>query len=162
MKRNFLKFVVCMMLIAAMLAAPVSASAASMAHIMKINVSDARLREGPGDTEIIAKLKKSAKVLYWGVEDDNYCKISTMDGKVGYVYEDYLSHYGTVKKSMVYTNDSKITLYKKSGDNLKKSSSLSADQLILVYKKNGDWAQIKTITGKSGYCKLSSIEKVFD
>jgi len=162
MKRNFLKFVVCMMLIAAMLAAPVSASAASMAHIMKINVSDARLREGPGDTEVIAKLRKNAKVLYWGEEDDNYCKVATLDGEVGYVFEDYLSHYGTVKRSMVYTNDSKITLYKKSGDNLKKSGSLSADQLILVYKKSGNWAQIKTLTGKSGYCKLSSLDKVFD
>lgn len=162
MKRNFLKFVVCMMLIAAMLAAPVSASAASMAHIMKINVSDARLREGPGDTEVIAKLRKNAKVLYWGEEDDNYCKVATLDGEVGYVFEDYLSHYGTVKRSMVYTNDSKITLYKKSGDNLKKSGSLSADQLILVYKKSGNWAQIKTLTGKSGYCKLNSLDKVFD
>ena len=161
MKRNFLKFVVCMMLIAAMLAAPMSASAASMAHIMKINVSDARLRVAPGDTEIIAKLRRSTKVLYWGVEDDNYCKIATLDGEVGYVFEDYLSHYGTVKQSMVYTNDSKISLYKKSGDSLKKSGSISADQLILVYKTSGDWAQIKTITGKSGYCNLSSLNKVF-
>lgn len=161
MKRNFLKFVVCMMLIAAMLAAPMSASAASMAHIMKINVSDARLRVAPGDTEVIAKLRRSTKVLYWGEEDDSYCKIATLDGEVGYVFEDYLSHYGTVKQSMVYTNDSKISLYKKSGDSLKKSGSISADQLILVYKTSGDWAQIKTITGKSGYCKLSSLNKVF-
>ena len=161
MKRNFLKFVVCMMLIAAMLAAPMSASAASMAHIMKINVSDARLRVAPGDTEVISKLRRSTKVLYWGEEDDNYCKIATLDGEVGYVFEDYLSHYGTVKQSMVYTNDSKISLYKKSGDSLKKSGSISADQLILVYKTSGDWAQIKTITGKSGYCKLSSLNKVF-
>ena len=161
MKRNFLKIMVCLVLVAATLAAPMSASAASMAHILKINVSDARLRVAPGDTEVITKLRRSTKVLYWGVEDDNYCKVATLDGEIGYVYEDYLSHYGTVKQSMVYTNDSKITLYKKSGDSLKKSSSLSADQLILVYKTSGDWAQIKTLTGKSGYCKLSSLNKVF-
>lgn len=161
MKRNFLKFVVCMALIAATLVAPVSASAASLAHIMKINVSDARLREAPGDSEIIAKLRKNTKVLYLGVEDDNYCKVATLDGEVGYVFEDYLSHYGSVKRSMVYTNDEKITLYKKSGDSLKKNGSLKADQLVLVYKKNGDWAQIKTLTGKSGYCKLSGLNEVF-
>ena len=161
MKRNFLRIMICLVLVAATLAAPMSASAASMAHILKINVSDARLRVAPGDTEVITKLRRSTKVLYWGVEDDNYCKVATLDGEIGYVYEDYLSHYGTVKQSMVYTNDSKITLYKKSGDSLKKSSSLSADQLILVYKTSGDWAQIKTLTGKSGYCKLSSLNKVF-
>lgn len=161
MKRNFLKVFVCLVLVAVTLAAPVSASAASMAYIMKINVKDARLRVAPGDTEIIDNLRRGAKVLYWGVEDDNYCKIATLDGEIGYVYEEYLSHYGTVKQSMVYTNDEKITLYKKSGESLKKSGSLSADQLILVFKKSGDWAQIKTLTGKSGYCKLSSINKVF-
>ena len=161
MKRNFLRIMICLVLVAATLAAPISASAASLAHIMKINVSDARLRVAPGDTEIISKLRRGAKVLYLGDEDDHYCKVVTLDGKTGYVFEEYLSHYGTVKKSMLYTNDSKITLYKKSGDNLRKSSSIKADQLILVYKKSGGWAQIKTLDGKSGYCKLSGINEIF-
>ena len=126
---------------------------------MKTNTDWVRMRDSSGAQ--VARLRKGTKVLYWGEEDDSYCKIATLDGEVGYVFEDYLSHYGTVKQSMVYTNDSKISLYKKSGDSLKKSGSISADQLILVYKTSGDWAQIKTITGKSGYCKLSSLNKVF-
>ena len=32
---------------------------------------------------------------------------------------------------------------------------------MLVYKTNGSWAQVKSMTGKSGYMKLSSLKEVF-
>ena len=161
MKRKLLKPIVCLTLAAMTFAMPLSASAASLAHIVKINVSDARLREGPGDTDVVAKLKRGTKVLYWGEKKNSFCKVVTTGGKTGYIYEDFLSEYGTVKKSMLYTTEKSTPLYKKSGSSMKKSGSIKADQLVLVYKTNGSWAYVKTVTGKSGYCKLSYLDDVF-
>jgi len=162
MKRNILRTIVCLVLVAMTVLAPLtSASASSYAHIMKINVSDARLREGPGNTEVITKLKRSQKVLYWGVDSGSYCQIATIDGDVGYVYEEYLSHYGTVKKSMLYIADGRVSLYKQSGGSMHRNGSLSSGELVLVYKTSGSWASVRTLSGKVGYCKLGDLKDVF-
>ncbi|MBQ8506131.1 MAG: SH3 domain-containing protein [Clostridia bacterium] len=162
MKRNYLRTIVCLVLIAMTALAPLTtASASSYAHILKVNVSDARLREGPGNTDVIVKLRRSQKVLYWGEDSGNYCKVATIDGTVGYIYEDYLSAYGTVKKSMLYTTEDRTAFYKKSGSSMRRSGSISADELVLVYKTNGNWASIKTLSGKTGYCKLSDLNDLF-
>lgn len=162
MKRNFLKTLVCLVLVLMTVMAPItSASASSLAHIVKVNVSDARLREGPGDTEVIVKLKRGQKVLYWGEDKGSYCKVATINGKVGYIYEDYLSAYGTVKKSMLYVTEERTALYKKNGSSMSRNGSIGSGELVLVYSANGSWAKVRTTTGKSGYCKLSSLKDMF-
>ena len=40
-------------------------------------------------------------------------------------------------------------------------STLKSGTYMLVYKTNGNWAYVKSMSGKSGYVKLSSIRKVF-
>ena len=72
-----------------------------------------------------------------------------------------MSNYGAVRANQVYVTKSSTTLYRKSGSSLRKSSTLNTGVYLLVYKTNGNWAYVKSMTGRSGYVKLSSIKKVF-
>ena len=162
MKRNIWKAIVCMVLVVLLGAAPLaSASASSLAYIMKVNVSDARLREKPGNSDVVVKLKKGTKVLYWGVRSGSFYKVSTTSGDTGYIYADFLSNYGTVKKSMVGFTESDAPVYRRSGSSMRRCGTLAEDSLVLVYKTNNGWAYIKTVSGKSGYMKLSDLQKAF-
>lgn len=161
MKRNILKAIICMFLILATVATPISASASSMAYIMKVNAYDVRMREEAGDSEVVAKFDKGDKVVYWGEREGSYYKVGTASGETGYIYKDYLSAYGTVKKSMLYYTDERTDFYRKSGSSLRRNGSLSADVLLIAFQRNGDWAYVKTLGGKSGFVKLSEVESVF-
>lgn len=163
MKRKALRILVCMLLALTTVLAPLSCASASSryAYIMKVNVSNARLREGAGNTDVVAKLRRGEKVLYWGSRSGSYYEVGTADGDIGYIYKDFLSNYGTVKKSMVYVTEERTTLYKKSGSSMRRSSSIGDNTLVLVYARNDGWAKVRTTSGKSGYCKLSSLKALF-
>lgn len=161
MKRNILKSILCLMLILVLGTAPLCAFAATKtAKILKINVDNARMRTGPSGA-IITKLPKNTKVLYLNRTSGAYCKVSTANGTVGYVYKDFLSSYGSVRQDRVGITTKSTTMYRRSGNSLRKGSTLNAGQYLLVYQTNGSWAYVKTITGKTGYVKLNSIKKAF-
>ena len=161
MKRNLLKSILCLALILVLTLAPLSAFAATKtAKILKVNVDKARMRESSSGA-IITTLDKGTKVLYLNKNDGAYCKVCTTDGETGYVYKGFLSSYGSVRADQVYVTTGSTTLYKLSGNSLRKSSTLKSGTYMLVYKTNGNWAYVKSMSGKSGYVKLSSIRKVF-
>lgn len=161
MKRNLWRSILCLALVLVLTLAPLSALAASKtAKILKVNVDKARMRESSSG-EIITTLNKGTKVLYLNKKDGAYCKVCTTNGTTGYVYQGFLSSYGAVRADQVYVTKSSITLYKKSGNSLRKSSTIKEGVYMLVYKTNGSWAQVKSMTGKSGYVRLSGIKKVF-
>lgn len=163
MKRNVLKSLLCSLLVIVLLAAPVSGLASSnLALIMKVNGDWVRMRDGAeeGD-EVITRLRKGTKVLYWGDREDAMYKVRTSDGKVGYIYKGYLSTYGAMKKSQVYVTSGTTKLYKRSGSSLKGNGTLGSGKYVVVYKTSGNWAYIKTMTGKSAYCQKSMLKKAF-
>ena len=161
MKRNLWKSILCLALVLVLTLAPLSALAASRtAKILKVNVDKARMRES-ATGEIITTLNKGTKVLYLNRTDGAYCKVCTTDGTTGYVYKSFLSNYGAVRADQVYVTKASTTLYRRSGNSLRKSSTVKEGVYMLVYKTNGSWAQVKSMTGKSGYMKLSSLKKVF-
>ena len=161
MKRNHLKSIICMVMVIILTLAPLSGlAAAKTAKILKVNVDKARMRTGASG-EIITKLDKGTKVLYLNKKDGAYCKVCTTSGLTGYVYAPFLSSYGAVRADQVYVTKDTTTLYKRSGNSLRKSSTLKGGVYMMVYKTNGSWAQVKSMTGKSGYVKLSNIKKVF-
>lgn len=161
MKRNVFKSALCLILILVMATAPMCALASTKtAKILKVNVEKARLRDGPSG-EILAKLEKGTKVLYLNSRQGAYCKVCTSSGQVGYIYKDYLSSYGVVRQNQVYKTKGSTTFYKRKGNSLRKSSTIKAGQYLLVYKTNKNWAYVKSMSGKSGYVKLSSIKKAF-
>ena len=161
MKRNLWRSILCLSLILVLVLAPMSGVAATKtAKILKINVDQARLRTGASGA-IITTLDKGTKVLYLNKTDGAYCKVCTTDGETGYVYKRFLSSYGAVRADQVYVTRGSTTLYKRSGNSLRKSSTIKEGVYVLVYKTNGNWAYVKSMSGKSGYVKLSSIRKVF-
>ena len=161
MKRNWMRSVLCLLLVLTLAIAPMCAFASTKtAKILKINVDQARMRTGASG-EIITTLAQGTKVLYLNRTDGAYCKVCTTDGETGYVYKGFLSSYGAVRSNQVYVTKGSTTLYKRSGNSLRKSSTIKEGVYVLVYKTNGSWAQVKSMTGKSGYMKLSSIKKVF-
>ena len=163
MKRRVLQSVLCSLLIVAMFMMPMSALASSkVALIMRVKGDWVRMRDGADeDDEVIARLRKGTKVLYWGDREDEMCKVLTSNGKQGYVYKDYLSVYGAMKKSQVYITNATTRLYKRSGSSLKRNGSLAKGKYVVVYKTSGNWAYIKTMSGKSAYCQKSTLERAF-
>ena len=161
MKRNLWRSILCLSLILVLVLAPMSGVAATKtAKILKINVDQARMRTGASG-EIITTLAQGTKVLYLNRTDGAYCKVCTTNGTTGYVYKGFLSSYGAVRSNQVYVTKGSTTLYKRSGNSLRKSSTIKEGVYMLVYKTNGSWAQVKSMTGKSGYVRLSGIKKVF-
>ena len=161
MKRNLWKSILCIALILVLTLAPLSALAASRtAKILKVNVDKARMRES-ATGEIITTLSKGTKVLYLNRTDGAYCKVCTTDGTTGYVYKSFLSNYGAVRADQVYVTKASTTLYRRSGNSLRKSSTVKEGVYMLVYKTNGSWAQVKSMTGTSGYVRLSALSMVF-
>lgn len=163
-KRNFLRTVLCALLMLTLMAAPIlpesSAQAASTMKIMKVNVQGGRLREGPSsEYEVITTLSRGEKVFYSGKTSKAFCLVCTADGEVGYIYREFLSSYGTVRTSQVYYTVSKgVKMYKKPSTKAS-YTKLKSKQFVIVYKKAGNWAYVKTLDGKGGYIPLSSLEK---
>ena len=163
MKRKVLKSVICSLLIVATLLAPMSAFASTkLARIMKVEGDWVRLREGPNaDDEMVARLRKGTKLLYWGEHDDEMYKVVTRDGKVGYIYKGYLSTYGAMKKSQVYVATDTVKLYKRADGTLKSNGSVEKGKFVVVYKTYGNWAYIKTMSGKGAYCPTNDLKRAF-
>ena len=161
MKRNLWRSILCLLLILVLVLAPMSGVAATKtAKILKINVDQARMRTGASG-EIITTLARGTKVLYLNRTDGAFCKVCTTDGTTGYVYKGFLSSYGSVRADQVYVTKGSTTLYKLSGNSLRKSSTLKGGVYVLVYKSNGNWAYVKSMTGRSGYVRLSALSRVF-
>lgn len=163
MKRKVLKSVLCSLLAIAMLMAPMSALASTKtALILKVNADWVRMRDGSdvGD-DVITRLRKGTKVLYWGVHDDEMYKVLTSSGKTGYIYKGYLSTYGAMKLNQVYITTGSTKLYKRSGSSLKGNGTLAKGKYVVVYKTSGGWAYIKTMSGKSAYCQTATLKRAF-
>jgi len=157
-KRVFL-IALCMMLLTSMVLAPISASA-SVVRIMKVNVNGARLRTGPGESSILKpSLKKGERVFYWGKHANAFYYVRTSTGRVGYVYKRYLTSYGAVNSSQIYYAAGKVNVYKKTSTGARRVTKLSNRQHVIVYEARGGWAYIKTLSGKGGYVKMSSLRK---
>ena len=160
--KRVLKSVICSLLIVVMLASAMPGYAASVARIMKVNGDYVRLRESADEgSDVIARLRKGTKVLYWGVKDDAMYKVMTSTGKTGYVYGAYLSTYGAMKLSSVYITTARTQMYRNANGSLKKNGTLAKGKYVMVYKTANGWAFIKTMTGKGAYVKTSTLKKAF-
>lgn len=164
--RRFLRVVVCLLLMLTMMATPVvtapsmSASAASAYKVMRCNVEGGRLRKGPsGAYGVITTLDKGEKVVYSGKMKKAFCLVATSDGKIGYIYKNFLSNYGVVRRDQLYyTRTRNVKLYRKASTRAK-SVTLKNRQFVTVYQKAGNWAYVKTMDGKGGFVPLSKIKR---
>ena len=161
--KRVLKSVICSLLIVAMLAGSAPAFAASsIARIMKVNTDYVRMRESASvGSDVITRLRKGTKLLYWGVKDDAMYKVLTSSGKTGYVYGGYLTTYGAMNLKSLYVTTASTQMYKRSGSSLKKNGVLAKGKYVVVYKAAGGWAYVKTMTGKGAYVKTANLKRAF-
>ena len=162
MKRRILMMVLAILLVASMMLAPMSASAASKktVQILKVTVEGARLRKGPSSSyDIITSLKNGAKVFYLGTEKDHFYKVRTDHGVTGYIFRDYLKSYGACYRDQVYYATKRAKVYKKPSVRSSGKTKLSKGQHVIVYQVQGSWAYIKTLGGTGGYVKKSLLKK---
>ena len=158
MKRKLMRMALCLVLLASMLIAPMSAQAASTYKIFKLN-TNANLRNPANYEDILTYMKKGTKVLWTGKKHKAFYLVSTTSGQTGYVYKEYLSEYGAVSSKQLYKTRSSSKIYKKASTGSKKVTTLSKGQHIIVYQTKGNWAYIKTLGGKGGYVKKSALKK---
>ena len=165
MKRKVLRSILCSLLVITLLAAPMSALAASkVAYVLKVSVPGSPgtyVRSGStiaggSESDIIGSLKNGAKVIYWGKKSGQMLKVITPDGTIGYVYQGNLKNYGAVSSKQVYLTKAKTAVYRRSGT-LK--GTIGKNRPVFVYRVNGNWAMIKNLSGSTGYVKISSLKK---
>lgn len=145
------------------LAAPPSACAAGKKTVYILNVENdgARMRKEPNSASdnVEVSLKKGTKVFYLG-KSGAWCKVRSEYGPVGWVYKGYLKYYGAVSLSSVYVATEKASVYRKSGSGVKKVGTVSKKQFVIVRATSTNWAYVYTLSGTSGYVKLSSLTPV--
>ncbi len=162
MKRKILVMLLSVLLVASMLIAPLSASAASKktVQIMQVTVDGARVRSGPGSSyDVVTSVKNGAKVFYLGKEKSSFYYIRTDHGVKGYMYKGFLKSYGAAYASQVYYATQRTKVYKKASSGSSKKTTLTKGQHVIVYQVKGNWAYIKTLGGTGGFVKKSALKK---
>lgn len=164
--RRFFRAAVCFLLLILMATSPLiaapstTAAAASSYKIMRCNVSGGRLRKGPGNYAVITSLRKGEKVIYSGKMKNAFCLVATTNGRIGYIYKNFLSNYGVVRSDRLYhTFTRNVKLYQKASTASRVAATLKDCQFVTVYQKAGNWAYVKTMDGKGGFVQLSKIKR---
>jgi len=156
MMRKYVKAVLCFIMIVAMLAAPLSASAASVARIMRVNGDWVRMHDADG--AFLGHLRKGTKVLYWGVKDDAMYKVMLSSGKTCYVYKEYLTTYGAMYLDKIFVTNGSPKMYNGSREQI---STLRKGRYVMVYKTAAGWAYVKTMGGQGGFVQTANLDKAF-
>ena len=161
MKRRTQVLIMTALLVLTAVLAPMSAYAArSTVQILKVTVDGARLRSGPSsEHSILTSLDEGSKVFYLDKQKDSFCYVCTSYGAKGYVFRDYLASYGAAYKDQIYYARSKAKVYKKASSGSSRVTTLGKGQHVIVYQVKGNWAYIKTLGGKGGYVRKSSLSK---
>ena len=94
------KVIICLVLVLSLAFAPALAS--SSYKVMKVIVSGAYIRKGPGNYDVMDMLKRNSTVLLLEKTTHAYYKIVTPKGEIGYIFRDHVVETGTVSKSSVY------------------------------------------------------------
>lgn len=159
MKRKTWKSILCALLIVLTLMAPVSASAATTARIMKVNGSWVNLRSSGQNGYVVKNLRKGQKVLYWGVKNGEMYKVMLSDLKTtGYVHKDYLTTYGAFKLNQLYKTTASTKTYNLSG---KSNGTLGKGKFVAIYQTKGQWGYGKTMSGKTVVVNRGNLVKAF-
>lgn len=158
MKRRVFWLIVCVAMLASMLAMPMSAMASSKARMMKTNVR-VNLRDPNDYTHIVGTVKKGVQVYFTGKTIKSFYLVKTSSGKLGYVFKLYLDEADSTSKNSVYRAKHNTKLYKKPSTSARTVCSLASGRYVQVSKVSGGWAYVVTTNGKKGYVPTSDLTK---
>lgn len=162
MKRNFLRILICTLLVTVLAIGPITASAASnLVIILKTTVEYGRLREGPASSyDVIGTLPQNAKVFWTGNKSAAFYQVRTTSGQVGYIYEGFLTPYGIVRADQIYYAASTTKVYRTPSTSSSRIGAIGANEHVLVFAVQGDWALIKTLSGNGGFVQTSTLRGI--
>ena len=162
MKRQLIRLTVCMLLVAAMLTAPLNALAVSpyrVVRILKVTADGARVREGPSSAyDVITSVREGDCVFYLEKNRAAFCYVRTSTGEIGYMYKGFLKSYGAALCGQVYySRSNSVKVYKRASTSSSRVTTLKKNQHVIVYQTRGNLAYVKTLTGKGGFVRLTSL-----
>ena len=149
MKRRFVSFVICVVVIASMFAMPVNALAET-ARTMKIRQS-VYLRNTEDIQDVLCSVKKNAEVWFTGETWKDYYKVQTKDGKIGYIFKLYLKEEYSDDSYPICQLTGKTKLYKKPSEHSTRITSLKEGRWLLLLSVEDGWARVMTANDKEGY-----------
>ena len=161
MNRRFATAILCLILVMLTAVAPVSAMAAgTKVQIMNVDVDGARLRVGPGNYDIVGSFKTGTKLFYLGEKENAFYKVYTTDGRIGYVYKEFLTSLATVDLSQLYYTVVDTTAYKLPTTKSNRVGKAKLHTFVIVYDIDCDWALARTLNGTAGFVKASNLEQL--
>ena len=152
------KLMISLLLILALFAAALSASAATW-KVIQVTASGANVRKAPGDSEIIGILKKGTKILSTEKANRAYYKIVMKNGDTGYVFRDLVKEIASADSRQVYRTAKKVSMLKKPDKNAAVARRLPAGEYVQVLEQTKGWVRVKTLNGKTGYVKAKALTK---
>ena len=151
------KVILCLVLVLSLAFTPALAS--SSYKVMKVIVSGAYIRKGPGNYDIMDMLKRDSRVLLLEKTTHAYYKIATPKGEIGYIFRDHVVETGTVSKSSVFRATEGVNIRKKPSTHASKRGKLTAGEYVRVLEEADGWSYVMTISGKTGYVKSEFLVK---
>ena len=152
------KLLISLLLIAVLLTATLSASAATW-KVIQVTASGANVRREPGDSEIIGILKKGTKILSTEKTNRAYYKIVMKNGDTGYVFRDLVKEIASADSRQIYKTAKKVSVLKKPEKTAAVARKLPAGEYVQVLEQTKGWARVKTMSGKTGYVKAKALTK---
>lgn len=151
------KLILCLLLCIVLLT---SAASAAQWTFMKVVVQDARVRKGPGDSDIITSLDKGTKVIAVARPNKSYYKVKMKDGSTGYIFRDHLKSMASADSSKVYKTTARVNLRRHARARSSLVKTLRSGTYVKLISKSGGWAHIQTADGKKGYLRADYLKKV--
>ena len=158
MKHKMIKILLCTVLIASLVALPVSASASQVAYILKVAVSDAPgtyVRSETGAN--IGSLANGTNVLFCGQAKGQMLLVMAANGRTGYVYQGNLRGYGAMNLKQVFLTNTTTNVYSAPGS---VAGTVGAGLPVVLYAVRDGWAFVRSINGTGGYIATSALSSV--
>ena len=151
------KLFLCIVLIFSLAIAPALAS--SSYKVMKVVVSGANIRKGPGNYDVMDMLKRDSRVLLLDKTTHAYYKIMTTKGEIGYIFRDHVVEIGSVSKKEIYKAVDKVNVRRKPSAHSGRVDKLIGGELVRVVSTENGWSQVMTLRGKTGYVMSEYLTK---
>ena len=160
-ERKFLRALICLTLMLALLLGTVGAQAAERSvTILRLTNDFVNIRSSTGEgSRVIGTLRQGALMFYLN-RSGSMAYVCTTSGTQGYVYAGYLEKVGEVRIGNVYyVQSSSLAVYRSASTSSGRSTTLSHNYYVLLTDANGRWGKIRSLNGGQGYVLLSGLKR---
>ena len=160
-ERKFLRALICLTLMLALLLGTVGAQAAERSvTILRLTNDFVNIRSSTGEnSRVIGTLRQGALMFYLN-RSGSMAYVCTTSGTQGYVYAGYLEKVGEARiGNIYYVQSSSLAVYRSASTSSGRSTTLSHNYYVLLTDANGRWGKIRSLNGGQGYVLLSGLKR---